>query len=140
MVAFKHPTMRRKTPDDFLFKAAVILLILFSISLSLNARSAALLASTTSREATVVTPLSSHSVATTAITTPSPENLLSYRQSYGFFDDISDRDWLQIYQKRAREAHHYNNPFQPNAATQYTQVWNFHNQEPVFSCPHVHKV
>jgi hypothetical protein len=69
-------------------------------------------------------------------TKPSPETTLAFQQSLGFFDDIDDQEWIDLFQTPARDADHYANPHNPNARTNQAAFWNFFNQEPVMSCPH----
>jgi hypothetical protein len=89
--------------------------------------------STTSRSA-----LTSQSAADCS--KPPPETTLAYQQSLGFFDDINDQEWLELFQKPARNADHYQNPRNPNYGSEKAAFWNFMNQEPVMSCPHLKKV
>jgi hypothetical protein len=69
-----------------------------------------------------------------------PEKTMAFQQSLGFFDDIDDQEWLELFQKPARSADHYNNPHNPNYGSDKAAFWNFFNQEPVMSCPHLKKV
>jgi hypothetical protein len=71
---------------------------------------------------------------------PPPETTLAFQQSLGFFDDINDQEWLELFQKPARNADHYNIPHNPNFGSDKAAFWNFFNQEPVMSCPHLRKV
>jgi hypothetical protein len=71
---------------------------------------------------------------------PRPETTLALQQSLGFFDDIDDQEWIDLFQTPARNADHYQNPRSPNYGTDKAAFWNFMNQEPVMSCPHLKKV
>jgi hypothetical protein len=71
---------------------------------------------------------------------PPPETTLAFQQSLGFFDDIDDQEWLELFQKPARNADHYENSRNPNHGSDKAAFWNFFNQEPVMSCPHLKKV
>jgi hypothetical protein len=71
---------------------------------------------------------------------PPPETTLAFQQSLGFFDDIEDQVWIDLYQRRARNADHYKRPHNPNEGSNKAAMWNFFNQEPVLSCPHLEKV
>jgi hypothetical protein len=71
---------------------------------------------------------------------PPPEKTLAFQQSLGFFDDIDDQEWIDLFQTPARNADHYANPHNPNYGSDKTAFWNFMNQEPVMSCPHLKKV
>jgi hypothetical protein len=73
-------------------------------------------------------------------TKPPPETTLAFQQSLGFFDDIDDQEWIDLFQGPARDADHYTNPLNPNAGSEQAAFWNFFNQEPVMSCPHLKKV
>jgi hypothetical protein len=71
---------------------------------------------------------------------PPPEKTLAFQQSLGFFDDIDDQEWIDLFQTPARNADHYANPHNPNVGSDKAAFWNFMNQEPVMSCPHLKKV
>jgi len=70
----------------------------------------------------------------------SPEKTLAFQHSLGFFDDINDKEWREIYQPRARSTVHYQSPGNPNLNSQNAAFWLFFNQEPAFNCPHLFKV
>jgi hypothetical protein len=71
---------------------------------------------------------------------PPPETTLAFQQSLGFFDDIDDKEWINLFREPARDADHYANPRNPNTGSDKAAFWNFMNQEPVMSCPHLKKV
>ena len=64
---------------------------------------------------------------------------LAFDESFGYFDDISERDW-KMYQWRARNAsfHRYN--FKPTKAWGRPQIWYYNNYDPIFTCPQVRRV
>jgi hypothetical protein len=73
-------------------------------------------------------------------TNPTSETTVAFEQSLGFFDDINDQEWIELFQKPARAAEHYKNKGNPNFNSIQASFWNFLNQEPVMSCPHLKKV
>jgi hypothetical protein len=73
-------------------------------------------------------------------TKPPPETTMAFQQSLGFFDDIDNQEWIDLFQGPARDADHYANPRNPNHGSDRAAFWNFMNQEPVMSCPHLKKV
>jgi hypothetical protein len=69
-----------------------------------------------------------------------PEYSLAYDQSFGFFDDIKNEDWQQLYQNRARQARHYRVLEDPLQGIKFPAQWNFFNWDPYFACPHKRKI
>lgn len=71
---------------------------------------------------------------------PKPSYRLAWEQSYGFFEDISDADWIEFYQKPALAARHYRFENNPNQGAKFPAQWNFFNWDRYFNCPHLQKV
>jgi Methyltransferase domain len=63
---------------------------------------------------------------------------LAYKQSLGYFDDISDDHWKR-YQQRARTEPIYLDP-NPDPAKMQTALWLLRNVDPIFTCPHLRRV
>jgi Methyltransferase domain len=69
---------------------------------------------------------------------PSPSTTLAFQHSLGFFDDIEDDVWVNVYQGYFRSTPHYLNPQNPNADVykgHNTAYWQYYNWIPNFSCP-----
>jgi hypothetical protein len=67
---------------------------------------------------------------------------LAFQQSYGFFDDLSDVDWV-LRQERARHHEHHLSPRQKEAdADAETDILTYfvENYYPLFTCPHQERV
>lgn len=65
---------------------------------------------------------------------------LAYDQSFGFFSDITNSDWIQFYQIPVQKAQHYRYPSAPMKGARYSAQWNFFNWDRYFNCPHVRKI
>jgi hypothetical protein len=69
-----------------------------------------------------------------------PKESLAYKQSFGYFDNIDDEDWV-LRQERART--HQQNPSDP-ASIAHAQtsggMYFLHNYFPIFTCPHQSRV
>jgi hypothetical protein len=59
-----------------------------------------------------------------------PAFQLAFNQSFGFFDDIPEKRWINYHQRRARSAEHYRSPSVPNSRMGMTHHWNFFNWDP----------
>jgi len=68
------------------------------------------------------------------------ENCLASYQPYGFFDDISNKEWVEFYQKPVKEAEHYVDKKDPNRGTDDPNKWKFYNLAPYFNCSHIFKL
>jgi hypothetical protein len=60
--------------------------------------------------------------------------------SYGFFDDISDAEWTNFHQVRARAYKPYRNLDDPNDMSHNVPFWTFYNLDPYFQCPRQRKI
>ncbi len=84
----------------------------------------------------------SSSSSTTTTSSTVTTSSLAFQQSYGFFDDISDEDW-KMRQAKARNHSHHDGGGDPlrywNAKTPASMFY-YYNYEPLFSCPHLHRV
>jgi hypothetical protein len=65
---------------------------------------------------------------------------LAYDQSLGFFDDIPDTQWKELYQRRARNATHHLYRKKPLRDWQQPAMFYLKNYEPTFTCPHARRV
>jgi len=76
---------------------------------------------------------------------------LAYEHSYGFFDDIPDGEWTEMYQHPALSMPRYLYPTDPlrdirkalpspDNATLTTAWWQYYNVMPNFACPRLKKV
>ena len=71
---------------------------------------------------------------------------LAYKQSLGFFDDISNEVWEQQYRKPCLASPRYANLDEPNKdlhvgpRLENSAPWQYMNLDPVFSCPRLRKV
>jgi Methyltransferase domain len=68
----------------------------------------------------------------------SPSTTLAFQHSLGFFDDIDDDVWLNVYQRNFRSTPHYLNSQDPNGDVykdRKTAHWQYYNWIPNFSCP-----
>jgi hypothetical protein len=68
------------------------------------------------------------------------KNSLAFRESYGFFDDLSDFDWA-LRREQARTHRHHIDP-SAKVATEQTDVLMYYlkNYYPIFTCPHQRRV
>jgi hypothetical protein len=65
---------------------------------------------------------------------------LAYRESLGFFDDISESHW-KLQQQRARSDGLFQNPDAPEPTESSSiALWMLNNVDPIFTCPHMHRV
>ena len=66
---------------------------------------------------------------------------LAFEQSYGFFDDITEKDWKMHQDRAMTTPQHYfeKNPKMYSMSPEPRQ-WTMHNYEPTFTCPHVRRV
>jgi hypothetical protein len=70
-----------------------------------------------------------------------PSMSLALEQSFGFFDDITDEDWKLRQQKARTHQHHKGrNPLRYWGKRHEAFMYYFYHYEPLFSCPHVHRV
>ena len=72
------------------------------------------------------------------ITTPSTTSL-AYKESLGFFDDLTDEDW-KVRQARNRQHYEGDDPLQYWNTKTPANTFYFYHYEPLFSCPHLHRV
>ncbi|CAB9507752.1 Pfam:DUF672 [Seminavis robusta] len=82
-------------------------------------------------------------IATTDETLPALHHnefhLASY-QSYGFFDDISSKDW-KLYKQRFQTHHDHPDEKRPNPRPNIMPaVYYMNNYDPLFTCPHPRRV
>ena len=71
---------------------------------------------------------------------PSSNYGLAYRESLGFFDDISDAQW-RLYQDRARSESLFQRPDNPEQGVESSvALWMLNNVDPIFTCPHPRRV
>lgn len=66
-------------------------------------------------------------------------HLLSYQQSFGFFDDIPDESWQRM-QQRARTLSRYRNVTHPQDGHEKAGWWYAHNLHPNFNCFNMERV
>jgi hypothetical protein len=69
-----------------------------------------------------------------------PSYRLAYEQSMGFFDDIPESQWTELYQRRARNATHHLYPKKPLRDWREPAMFYLKNYEPTFTCPQVRRV
>lgn len=76
------------------------------------------------------------------VSVPSDEkpSSLAFRQSFGFFGNIPDREWARFFQDNIRTSRYYENPDQPNDRSNNAAHWIFYNIEPSFNCPRVKRL
>lgn len=69
-----------------------------------------------------------------------PSYQLAYKESFGFFDDIEDRNWIR--QKRKLKTHRlfYNRENPNEGANDSMALWMLNNVDPIFTCQHVIRV
>jgi hypothetical protein len=65
---------------------------------------------------------------------------LAYEQSMGFFDDIPETQWKELYQRRARNATNHLHRKKPLRDWQEPAIFYLKNYEPTFTCPHVRRI
>lgn len=72
---------------------------------------------------------------------------LAFNQSFGFFDTISNEDWIKYYQSHVKEQlarsppkNHSNNDDDDDDSLQNVSQWLYDNIDPMFVCPHPKKV
>lgn len=65
---------------------------------------------------------------------------LACEQSLGFFDDIPETQWTELYQRRARTAKNDLHRKKPLRDWQEPAIFYLKNYEPTFTCPHVRRV
>jgi hypothetical protein len=65
---------------------------------------------------------------------------LAYEQSMGFFDDIPETQWKELYQRRARNATNHLYRKKPLRDWQEPAIFYLKNYEPTFTCPHVRRI
>jgi Methyltransferase domain len=71
---------------------------------------------------------------------PSDSELLAHKESFGFFDDISDEDWRRR-QNRARLHKHQVDPADKEVKERmHPTDWYLANYYPLFSCPNQQRV
>jgi Methyltransferase domain len=63
---------------------------------------------------------------------------LAYKQSLGYFDDITEVHW-KLYQERAKNEPMYLHP-NPDPTKMETAAWLVQNVDPIFTCAHIRRV
>lgn len=82
----------------------------------------------------------SAALSTTSVVESAAPVLLAHKESFGFFDDISDEEWRQR-QRRARSHRHQVDPADKEVvAGTNPNLWYLANYYPLFSCPNQQRV
>lgn len=121
---------------QFLMVAMTAFIVGFQVSVSLN-----LVCNNTNNSGftTVVTMDDTPLQSSLSSIASNKNHNLAYEQSFGFFDEISNQEWLER-QTSARNATFQRYVGHPRRHWEKPNLWYYNNYDPIFSCPNRKRV